>query len=234
MQIHCLPAAVLGTNCYVLAAADQHHAIVVDPGVEIMPALERLLANQSLTPQAVVLTHGHLDHTASCAQVSQQWDTPVWIHADDAYLLNNPLLALSDEVQIMLGVRQITWQRPQRVQTFSHGQRLEVGGLQVEVAHAPGHTPGSALLLVHRADADDQAPVCLSGDVLFNGSIGRTDLPGGDHAAMQRSLAEHVLTLPEDTVVYPGHGPQTTIGMERMVNTYLRQVAGLPLYEPEV
>lgn len=234
--IHAFTAAVLGTNCYVLSArqgspASPAPALIVDPGAEVLGELETLVAAQHLLPEAVLLTHGHWDHTASAAAVAARWQIPVWIHVDDAYLLDDPLLALSPEVQIMVGLRQLQWQRPEQVHTFTDGQELTLAGCTVQVAHAPGHTPGSSLLLI---SGEDGAPICLSGDVLFNGSIGRTDLPGGDHQAMQRSLSSVVLALPDEMDVYPGHGPQTTIGMERMVNTYLRQVAGLPMYEPEV
>lgn len=235
MRIDGFAAEVLGTNCYVISQPQLHQAVVVDPGVGVMKNLGALLEQHQATPVAVLLTHGHLDHTASAAQVSQQWDIPVWIHAKDAYLLEDPLLALSTEVQIMFEVRQLQWQRPATVETFTDAQRLELAGLDITISHAPGHTPGSSLLLVGDAQAQPgQLPICLSGDVVFNGSIGRTDLPGGDHEAMQRSLAQKVLTLPADTHVYPGHGPQTSIGMESMVNTYLRQVAGLPMYEPNL
>jgi hydroxyacylglutathione hydrolase len=229
------PAAAFGTNCYVLAPAQGEEALVVDPGVDVMPKLEETLAKHRLRPVAVLLTHGHLDHTFSVAPVCGAKGIPAYIHPDDRELLADPMKALSTEGQILFGGRggHLEWSEPDDVKTLTDGAVLELAGLQLTVDHAPGHTRGSVMfrlpeapIVTASAREEPPAPVCLSGDVLFCGSIGRTDLPGGDHAAMLSSLEHKVLPLPDEMVVYPGHGPDTTIGMERASNPYLLQIAG--------
>ncbi len=221
MLVAGFPAAAFGTNCYVVAPAAGEECVVVDPGLDVGPRLDEVLREHRLQPVAVLLTHGHLDHTFSVAPVCGARGVPAWIHPDDAELLADPLKGVSPETAAMFGP-QLAWSEPDDVRTMSDGAVLDLAGLEVTVDHAPGHTRGSVLF---RLPGEGERPAtCLSGDVLFAGSIGRTDLPGGDHAAMLRSLEDKVLPLPDDVLVLPGHGPATTIGRERATNPYLRRV----------
>lgn len=225
------PAAAFGTNCYVLAPAEGEECVVVDPGVGVLDDLDDLLRRHRLRPAAVLLTHGHIDHVFSVTPVCQSRGIPALVHAADDYRLDDPL-AMLDAGLVEMFAAQFgpvpTWARPDDVRTVTDGEILEIAGLSVRVSHAPGHTEGSVLFSLPGAPTGSVAPASatvLSGDVLFAGSIGRTDLPGGDHAAMLRSLREKVLTLPDDALVFPGHGPATTIAQERATNPYLREVA---------
>jgi glyoxylase-like metal-dependent hydrolase (beta-lactamase superfamily II) len=220
------PAAAFGTNCYVLATAAGQECLVVDPGVEVVDQLDDVLREHRLQPVAVLLTHGHIDHTYSVTPVCEARDVPAYIHPDDGPMLADPLGWLSPETKAMFQGR-LSWSEPSRVLPLADGEVIELAGLELTVDHAPGHTRGS---VAFRLPYDDTVPeVMLSGDLLFAGSIGRTDLPGGDHATMERSLAAKVLTLRDEVVVLPGHGPQTTIGRERATNPYLQ---GLPAVPP--
>jgi glyoxylase-like metal-dependent hydrolase (beta-lactamase superfamily II) len=173
---------------------------------------------------AVLLTHGHLDHTFSVAPVCGAKGIPAFIHPGDRDLLADPMKGLSAETTAFFGGR-LQWTEPDEVRVLDDDATLELAGLSMTVRHAPGHTPGSVVFSGHD-DARDQG-VLVSGDVLFAGSIGRTDLPGGSLAAMMDSLARTCLPLDDATRVLPGHGDETTIGRERATNPYLRQAAGL-------
>jgi len=216
------PAAVFATNCWVLAAGPGQRCIIVDPGVGVVPQLEETLAAHRLTPAAVVLTHGHGDHTYSVTPVCGAHDVPAWIHPDDAERLADPW-ATSDP-RVLAAFGSLEWTEPDDVRLLSDGAVVSVDGLSLTVSHAPGHTAGSVLFALP-AD-EDGPPRLLSGDVLFAGSVGRTDLAGGDPVAMAASLARRVWPLAPETVVLPGHGPITTIGAEQAGNPYLRAAAG--------
>jgi glyoxylase-like metal-dependent hydrolase (beta-lactamase superfamily II) len=218
------PALAFATNCYVLAVSAGEECVVVDPGIGVVDTVQQVLAEHRLRPAAVLLTHGHADHVYSVTPVcrSAAGPVPALIHGDDRYRLADPLATLDPAIVGMLEQefgRRARWTEPDDVVTFADHAELDLAGLHVTVDHAPGHTEGSVLF--HLPAAADR-PVCLSGDVLFAGSIGRTDLPGGDNDAMMRSLRDRVLPLADDTVVLPGHGPQTTIGRERLANPFLR------------
>lgn len=213
------PARAFATNCYVLAPGDGHECLVVDPGVGVVEPLEDVLREHRLKPVAVLLTHGHVDHVFSVTPVCGARDIPAYVHGEDLYRLVDPIATL-DPVLIEMFERQFgshAVAEPDDVRTLDDGAVLSLAELRVTVDHAPGHTEGSVMFRV----PGDGAELCLSGDVLFAGSIGRTDLPGGDHAAMLRSLREKVLPLPDEVVVLPGHGRSTTIGRERESNPYL-------------
>lgn len=220
MLVAGFPAAAFGTNCYVVAPAAGEECVVVDPGVDVGPQLDAVLAEYRLRPVAVLLTHGHLDHTFSVTPVCKAKGVAAWIHPDDLDLLADPLKGLAPETAAMFAGT-LAWSEPDDVRTMVDGVVLALAGLEITVDHAPGHTPGSVMFRL--PDADDGAALLLSGDVLFAGSIGRTDLPGGDTAAMMRSLASRVLPLADETWVGPGHGPVTTVGRERASNPYLRE-----------
>ncbi len=224
------PAAAFDTNCYVLAASAGHECVVVDPGIGVEDRLREVLDQHDLKPAAVLLTHGHLDHVYSVTPVCGSAAVAAYIHDDDRYRLKDPISMLEPGLVAMLESqfgRRATWREPDRVVTVSDREHLALAGLEVEVTHAPGHTEGSVLFTV--PGVPDQlgqhsglTTTCLSGDVLFAGSIGRSDLPGGDAAAMRRSLRDVVLPMPDDVLVLPGHGPSTTIGKERASNPYLQ------------
>ena len=225
MLIEGFPATAFATNCYVVAPAAGEGCIVVDPGVDVVPRLDAVLREHRLRPVAVLLTHGHLDHTFSVTPVCGAREVPAYIHGDDAYRLEDPAAALSPQL-VAAFAGTLEWTEPDDVRTMTDGTVLDLAGLEVTVDHAPGHTEGSVLF---RLPGDgDVPPVCLAGDVLFAGSIGRTDLPGGDMAAMTRSLRTRILPLPDETVVLPGHGPRTTIGRERSANPFLVGLSGEP------
>ncbi len=237
-----VPDAVIGTNAYVLATGAGQEAIVVDPGFDVADAVEEVLLREGLRPAAVLLTHGHADHVWSVVPVARPrgsgssagTSVPAVIHADDAHRLTDPLAGLSPPLLAMLEQHfggAPTWAQPDRVETFggpgATAVRLELAGLTLQAVHAPGHTEGSAVFVVADvpsglgAGAEHLTSTVLSGDVLFAGSIGRTDLPGGDADAMTRSLREVVLPMPDDRLVLPGHGGASTIGRERAANPHL-------------
>ena len=193
---------------------------MVDPGQDAVEPLDALLAEHRLTPVAVLLTHGHFDHTFSVAPVCDGHDVAAWIHPDDRELLADPLKGLSPEAAAFFGGR-IELREPREVRELADGTALDLAGLTLRVDHTPGHTPGS---VVFGTATEEGVEVVLAGDTLFAGSIGRTDLPGGDHAQMLVSLRDKLLTRADDTVVLPGHGPTTTVGRERAANPFLQGI----------
>ncbi|HEV8529360.1 MAG TPA: MBL fold metallo-hydrolase, partial [Actinomycetes bacterium] len=222
MLVAGFPAAAFGTNCYVVAAAAGERCVVVDPGVGVAEYLDEVLSTHRLEPAAVLLTHGHIDHTFSVTPVCGANDVPAYIHPDDADLLSDPARGFGPAIEQMFAAG-LDWTEPADVRPLPDGGSVQIAGMAITVDHAPGHTRGSVLFRL--PDAEDSRDLVLSGDVLFAGSIGRTDLPGGDYTAMMRSLATKILPLADETVVLPGHGPRTTIGRERTSNPYLAEAA---------
>jgi glyoxylase-like metal-dependent hydrolase (beta-lactamase superfamily II) len=217
------PAGSFATNCYLVAAAAGEECVIIDPGQDAAPGIEEALREHRLRPVAVILTHGHIDHVWSVAPVCGAKDVPAFIHPDDRDLLTDPAkgFPLAPGQEIFGG---LTLSEPDDVRELADGAVVRLAGLEFAVDHTPGHTPGS---VTFRTPATEELPdVLFSGDTLFAGSIGRTDLPGGDHAAILRSLETKCLTLPDTTVVLPGHGPQTTIGRERATNPFIRGLTG--------
>ncbi|MEU1818240.1 MBL fold metallo-hydrolase [Streptomyces roseifaciens] len=222
MLIAGFPAGAWGTNCYLVAPAAGEECVIIDPGHQAAPGVEEALRKHRLKPVAVVLTHGHIDHVASVVPVCGAHDVPAWIHPADRYMMSDPEKALGRSIgQQLMG--ELTVGEPDDVKELTDGSRLDLAGMEFTVAHAPGHTKGSVTFRL--PESSDVPSVFFSGDLLFAGSIGRTDLPGGDHAEMLRSLARVCLPLDDSTVVLSGHGPQTSIGRERVTNPYLREVA---------
>lgn len=228
------PALAFGTNCLVLAPEAGEECVVVDPGIGVEDRLAEVLAEHRLRPAAVLLTHGHLDHVYAVTPVCSGYGVAASIHDDDAYRLRDPLASLDPALVAMFeqqfGAR-AAWREPDDVVRLADGRRLSIAGLEIDVVHAPGHTEGSVMFALPSAPADlppgtgGASSTLVAGDVLFAGSIGRTDLAGGDPDAMMRSLATKVLPLPDDTLVLPGHGPATTIGRERRSNPFLLELA---------
>ena len=219
MLVTGFPAGSFQTNCYVLAPEVGGQCVVIDPGQDAVEPLNELLARHRLTPVAVVLTHGHLDHTWSVYPVCDGNDVPAYIHPLDRAMLADPLKGMGQQMEAMIGTLQ--FREPQEVREMSDGDTLDLAGISLSVTHTPGHTEGS-VVFGSTVDTDDgPTPLLLAGDTLFAGSIGRTDLPGGDHQTMLASLRDRLLPLPDATLVLPGHGPTTTIGRERASNPYL-------------
>jgi len=217
------PAGPWGTNCFVAATGAGTECVVVDPGKDAAEGVAQVVREHNLKPIAVLATHGHLDHIWCVAPVAGTYDATAWIHPDDRHLLTDPLAGMSPETKAMLPSllgADHQWAEPDDVRDLGDGQNLEIAGLTFVVDHTPGHTRGSVTFRSPYDDADI-SEVMFSGDLLFAGSIGRTDLPGGDHPTMLRSLADKVLPLADDIVVLPGHGDQTTIGRERATNPFL-------------
>ncbi len=221
MLIASFPAGAFATNCYVVAPAAGEECVVIDPGQDAVGMLDDVLREHRLKPVAVALTHGHIDHVWSVAPVCGARDVPAFIHPADRALLSDPAKGFPAAVarQLLGG---LTFTEPDDVRELGDGQTLTLAGLEFVVDHAPGHTPGSVTFRL--ADGE---PVMFSGDLLFAGSIGRTDMPGGDYATIMKSLARVCLPLPDETAVLPGHGATTTIGHERAANPFLRESAPL-------
>ena len=213
MLVAGFPAGSFAANCYLVAAEPGAECLIIDPGEDAEPGIAEIVERHRLKPVAVLLTHGHIDHVWSVAPVCGAKGIPAYIHPADRALLSDPArgLSLRPGVELFGGLE---FSEPDDVRELTDGTVLSLAGLEITVDHAPGHTPGSVAFR-------SGAAVMFSGDLLFSGSIGRTDLPGGDPAAMMDSLARVCLTLPDETTVLPGHGPQTTIGAERASNQFL-------------
>jgi hydroxyacylglutathione hydrolase len=219
------PAGPWQTSCYVLATSSRSECVVIDPGMGALDGVRDIVAEHHLKPVAAVLTHGHLDHMFSVAPLCAGYDASCWVHPDDRALLANPLAGMSADTEALLaqlGGGGTAFTEPDDVRLLVDGARVEVAGLELDALHAPGHTPGSTMFRSAYDEDEDVDSLLFSGDVLFAGSVGRTDLPGGSPEAMVRSLRQKVLPLPDEVVVLPGHGPQTTMAAERRGNPYLQ------------
>ena len=198
-------------NGFLVACEETREAILIDPGDEVAELLAAVRKADAKV-KAVLLTHAHLDHIAGVGRVKQELGVPVWLHADDQFLYDAVV-----EQGMMFGMR--VEPQPPVDAHYVPGTPFVFGRYQVDVLHTPGHCPGGVCLAIGRAgDADRELFV---GDTLFAGSIGRTDLPGGDHATLINSILAVLFRFPDDAVVHPGHGPDTTIGRERKTNPYL-------------
>ena len=223
MFITGFPAGSWSTNCYVVAVGPGEPCLIVDPGQDSIDRVHDVVRENKLTPAAVLLTHGHIDHVWSVAPVSRDFEIPAFIHPADRYRLVDPAgstMVAAREQLLAMTKDSLELTEPSEVRLLpDEGADVDIAGIRMSVRHAPGHTEGSVVFQVPR---DGDADVLLSGDVLFQGSVGRTDLPGGDFGAMEESLRDVIWPMADDVVILPGHGPQTTIGAERMTNPYLR------------
>jgi hydroxyacylglutathione hydrolase len=210
------PAGSFAANCYLLATAPGTECLIIDPGQDAEPGINEVVERHRLRPVAVLATHGHLDHIWSVAPVCGARGIPAYIHPDDRVLLTDPArgFSLGAGRQLFGG---LTFTEPDDVRELTDGLTLDLAGISLVVDHAPGHTPGSVTFRL--------PDTLFTGDLLFAGSIGRTDLPGGDYETILASLARVCLPLPDETVVLAGHGPQTTIGAERAHNPFLAGLA---------
>lgn len=219
---------ILGTNCYIVAPDDGRECVVVDPGIGLDERVDEVLAEYDLDPVAALVTHGHIDHTFALAQLCQRRDLPVYVHEADLYRFDDPIRTLGPDLAPMLAGLADDWTRPPDIRTFADSTPLHLAGIELHALFAPGHTEGSTLYFVPRQD-ETTANLCFTGDVLFAGTIGRTDLPGGDDALMRHTLGELARPesaggLPDATTVLPGHGEPSTFGQERATNPYLRDL----------
>jgi hydroxyacylglutathione hydrolase len=200
--------------------------VVIDPGLGAESGVGELIAEHRLKPVAVLVTHGHLDHMFSVTPLCRSHSAVCWVHPDDRDLLSDPISAMGAETRALLD-RLVPghsgFVEPDEVRDLVDSATIEVAGIDFLALHAPGHTPGSTMFQTVGQPPGTE-PVVFTGDVLFAGSIGRTDLPGGDVGQMLESLRTKVLPLPDPFVVLPGHGPSTTIATERATNLYLRQL----------
>ncbi|GAS98472.1 glyoxalase II [Mycolicibacterium canariasense] len=216
MLITGFPAGVLACNCYVVAPHDGADAVIVDPGQRASGPLQRILDRHRLTPAAVLLTHGHIDHMWSAQKVADTYGCPVFIHPEDRAMLTDPIMDLGSGLVMGIGKRLVGaffTEPKQVVELTGDGDLLDLGGIPVTVDHTPGHTPGSVVFRIGRS--------AFTGDTLFKGAIGRSDLLGGSGRALLTSIVNKLLVLDDDTVVLPGHGPKSTIGIERRTNPFL-------------
>lgn len=210
VDVRRLTLGPLQSNCFLLLAPGAEQALVVDPGAE-PDRVDRALEEAGREPAAIVLTHAHLDHVAGVAGLKARHDVPIYLHPADLSLYRQ-----APEQAAAFGLRAETPPEPER--ELAHGDRLDLAGVSLEVRHAPGHSPGGVVLVGEG--------YALVGDCVFAGSIGRTDLPGGDAEALLRSIREQVLTLPEETRLYCGHGPETTVAREATSNPFLTGAFG--------
>ena len=217
------PAGPWGTNCYVLATGPGSECVVIDPGKDAAQGVADVVREHHLNPVSVLVTHGHIDHMWCVAPVAGTYDATAYVHPRDRHLLSDPMAAMSPETAGMLLGGKYEFAEPDHVADLADLQTLTLAGIDFVVDHTPGHTEGSVTFRTPYGEVDDSgvSEVMFSGDLLFAGSIGRTDLPGGDHATMRRSLRDKVLPLADDIVVLPGHGEQTSIGRERAANPFL-------------
>ena len=227
MLVTGFPAGSFQTNCWLVATGPGSEALVVDPGQDALPGIAELCARHRLKPVAALLTHGHLDHLWTVAPLAGANGIPAFVHPADRHLLTDPLAGFAPEARAAFGWLRL--QEPDDVRELADGQVLELAGLRVTVDHTPGHTPGHVTFRLPVEAAEP--PRLLAGDLVFAGSIGRTDLPGGSMREMLASLATRFLTLPDETVVLPGHGPETTVGRERADNPFLADLVAGPRVE---
>ena len=221
MLIDRVIAPYFETNCWILALGTGQECIIVDPGMakpNLVIEIEQKVSELKLKPVAVFITHGHLDHTFSVLPLTKQVPMRTFVTGADRFLLTDPMGALdrggvSEQFLRAFGVEK--FKEPDEIVELEDFSTFEVAGMQITSIFAPGHTKGSVIFTVENKQL-------ISGDVLFAGSIGRTDLPTGSASQMRKTLRDRILTLPDGLNVLPGHGGQTTIGTERVRNPYLQ------------
>jgi len=206
-EIICLTNGMFQENCYIIADPETLDAVIVDPGEEEDLFLNRI-GYEKLTLRAIWLTHAHLDHVLGVKRIAAETGVPIYLHPADRLLYDR-----AQQQGAKYGI-QLEILPPPSCE-LSHGDELSVGQCSFAVRHVPGHSPGGVAFVGHGA--------VICGDALFAGSIGRTDLPGGNYATLLTSIREQLLTLPDQTIVYSGHGPTTTIGTERETNPFLTE-----------
>jgi glyoxylase-like metal-dependent hydrolase (beta-lactamase superfamily II) len=218
LLIDSFAAPMFATNCWVLASGPGSECVVVDPGMpDVSLALEEIVQRHNLKPVAVIATHGHLDHTFSIQPIADGYDIPIYIHSEDRAYLSAPEKLLGAEFAAT--VAEMNFVEPSQVRELRNNDVIDLVGLSFRAIHAPGHTRGSLMF-----EVSDQ--VLVSGDVLFAGSIGRTDLPTGSDKEMEETLRKKVIPLSDHLEVLPGHGPRTSMAREKKSNPYLTSLEG--------
>lgn len=207
MIVEKLVVGPYASNCYIVGSQSNKEGMIIDPGDEAKRILKKV-EELKLGIKLIVLTHGHIDHTGALKEVGEATGAAVAVHTDDAQSLGRGVSLIS---VLMPGLSYPTPPPPDRL--LKDGDSIDIGDLHFLVLHTPGHSPGGICLLGEG--------IVFSGDTLFNYGIGRSDLPGGSHSQLMDSLQTKLMTLPDDTIVYPGHGPGTTIGAERRGNPFL-------------
>jgi hydroxyacylglutathione hydrolase len=220
VKLHVLPAGPIQTNAYLLTAPERGEAVLIDAPGDVWDDVEPILKKEKCRLTELWLTHGHWDHTQGGATVVRATGAKVRAHADDRVLIETPEI-----MEKFMGERMNL--EPIHVDHWvAQGEKFSALGLGVEVRHVPGHCPGNVLFYfaspAFAEAAARQGDAAFVGDALFNGSVGRSDLPGGDFAVLEKSIRDQIYTLPEKTVVFPGHGPKTTVAHERATNPYVR------------
>lgn len=217
MLVRSFPAPMFATNCWVIAPDAGGECIIVDPGMpDISLDVRAIIEELGVKPVAALITHGHLDHTFSIKPLADGYQIPTYIHSEDRRYIKDP--AGIHGPQFLEVLQGMEFSEPKEIIELRNGSVVDVLGMKITAIHAPGHTRGSMMFTIN-------SEILLSGDVLFAGSIGRTDLPTGDSAEMTKTLKNKVLTLSDDLRVLPGHGPETTIKFERKNNPYLKELA---------
>jgi len=206
MILETLCVGSMQVNCYILASDNDSQAAIIDPGDD-ENKIKRVLKRHKLKPAFIINTHGHIDHIGC----DDKFDVPVYIHRQDLALLKDPQLNLSTFLMSPFSVKS-------KVNALEDKENIELGEVQLEVIHLPGHTPGGICLLMQRPTNK----ILFTGDSLFCRGIGRTDFPGADEGLLIKSIRDKLFRLSDDTVVYPGHGPSSTIGEEKKNNPYAR------------
>lgn len=217
-MLHTFEAGPWRTNCWLLSSGRGTECVIVDPGMDSVARIRAKIEEFSLKPVAVLLTHGHIDHMFSVLPVADGYSIPAFVHPADRDRVGDPYSKMSADTRNMIKQLGVGFAEPSDLREVVDAERVSLAGFDLLVRHAPGHTQGSVVF----ETTHEEAPALFTGDVLFAGSIGRTDLQGGDPAAMERTLRNVILPQPDETVVHCGHGPSTTIGRERRTNPYLR------------
>ncbi|MBN9643387.1 MBL fold metallo-hydrolase [Corynebacterium mendelii] len=213
MELYGCVAGPFQTNCWIAVAGKA--LTVIDPGMGAFATVDGYIKDNGLRLEKVILTHGHIDHTRDAGSLQQAYDVPVFIHADDEFMLDDPAAGVSVQAMALHDADHLVTVDPQARSFFSDGDSITIGGESFAVHHAPGHSPGSVLLV--------GKTLCFSGDVLFKGSIGRTDLPRSSWPQMDNTLENKVWPLDDGLQILPGHGPSSTMKSERATNPFLRK-----------
>ncbi len=227
MIIESFVAGPWQTNCYVVAPSSGSECLILDPGQDALGPIKEKIEKHNLKPIAVLLTHGHLDHMWSVFPVASGYEIPALIHRADRHLLSDPGAGLSDQTKAILPElvgHDYKFVEPDEIIEIQDEIKLNLAGFDIKISSTPGHTQGSVIYSIN-----SNTEIVFSGDTLFAGAIGRVDLPGGSASAMNATLRDIICKLPEETLVYPGHGPMTRMEVELRTNEYLRRVQqGLP------
>jgi len=210
VNVHVLPAGPIQTNAYLLSDPSRGEAVLIDAPEGIWAKVEPILAREGCRLSGLWLTHGHWDHTQGAAEVARESAAPILAHAADKPLIETP------EVMRPLILPGLVVEPSRVTRWVADGETLDALGEKVRVSHVPGHCPGSLMFYFPSAGA------AFSGDALFRGGVGRTDLPGGDSSLLEKSIRTRIYTLPGETTLFPGHGAPTTVGEEKASNPHVR------------